>query len=504
MTVRDFGVTDMIVRNAQVHHGRESLIQGSTKLTFDGYLEKCMRMGEGLRAAGARPGDRIAILAPNCLDYTLVYGAAALSGMIVVPVNARLGKEEIQHVLRDSSPAYLMTSSDFYPIIVEAEKGLSTIKSRYVFGPQELGPYLPLTDLCGCAIAPASIDADNPYVLIYTAAVDGRPRGALLSQGNILALCTSLGTQFSLGPEDCHLCFLPLFHIAGLSVTMAVMQAGGKNVLQERFDPDETLDLIEKERGTLFYSFPPTLDRMIEKQQERSRDLSSLRVIGGLNPPDTIRRFQEIVPRVRFAVMYGQTEAMAVTSGWYDQMPGSAGQASALARLRIVDEADHEVSPGTVGEICVKSPCVFSGYWGLDEETSWTLRNGWHHTGDMGRLDEQGFLWYAGRIPAKELIKTGGENVYPAEVEKVILEHPAVAEACVIGIPDVQWGEAIKAVCVLADGEPVAEPDLIAFVASRLARYKKPRHVVFVDALPKAPDGTVDRLAVKRAHGGLY
>jgi len=504
MTVRDFGVMDMIVRNAQIHPDREAVVQGSGRLTFGCYLEKCMQLADGFRAAGAQPGDRIALLAPNCVDYMLVYGAAALCGMIVVPVNWRLTPEEIQYILHDSSPAFLMTSPDFYDMTLHAEKRLAAIKSCYILGQEERGDYLPLAGLYGAAVSPAAIDADAPYVLIYTAAVAGRPRGALLSQANIIALGTSLGVHFNLGRDDCHLCFLPLFHIAGISVALAVMQAGGKNVMQEKFDPDQTLDWIEKERGTIFYSFPPTLDRLIEKQRESGRDISSLRYIGGLNSPETIERFQKIAPQVRFAVMYGQTEAMAVTNGWYDEKPGSAGQTAALACVRIVDETDTEVPVGMAGEICVKSPCVFLGYWGLDEQTAWTLRNGWHHSGDMGRLDQQGFLWYTGRMPIKELIKTGGENVYPAEVEKVILEHPAVAEVCVIGVPDVQWGESIKAVCVLADGQSVGESELIEFVASRLARYKKPRHVVFVDTLPKSADGTMDRTAIKKAHGGLY
>jgi len=504
MTVRDFSVIDMIVQNAQSHHDREAVVQGSGRLTFGEYLEKCMQLAGGLRAAGALPGDRIALLAPNGQDYMLVYGAAALSGMVVVPVNWRLTQEEIEYILRDSSPAFLMTSPDFYDMTLPAEKGLAAIKARYILGQEAHGDYLPFDCLYGAAAGPAAIDADAPYVLIHTAAVAGHPRGALLSQANILALGTSLGLHFHLGPNDCHLCFLPLFHIAGLSVALAVMQAGGKNVMQEKFDPGQTLDWIEKEKATIFYSFPPTLDRLIEKQRESPRDISSLRTLGGLNAPETIERFQKIAPQVRFAVMYGQTEAMAVTNGWYDEKPGSAGRPAALARICMVDEADHEVPAGTVGEICVKSPCVFLGYWGLDEETAWTLRNRWHHTGDMGRVDEQGFLWYAGRMPVKELIKTGGENVYPAEVERVLLEHGAVAEVCVIGMPDAHWGEAVKAVCVLAKGQSASESELIDFVASRLARYKKPRQVVFADSLPKLADGKTDRPAIKRAHGGLY
>lgn len=156
---------------------------------------------------------------------------------------------------------------------------------------------------------------------------------------------------------------------------------------------------------------------------------------------------------------------------------------------------------GEVGEICVKSPCVFQGYLGLEDETAWALRNGWHHTGDMGRLDERGYLWYAGRMPAKELIKTGGENVYPAEVEKALLEHPSVDEVCVIGVSDDRWGEAVKAVCLFADGDAPSEDDLLACVGTRLAGYKKPRHIVCIDSLPKTAEGMIDRTAVKRNHG---
>jgi acyl-CoA synthetase (AMP-forming)/AMP-acid ligase II len=165
--------------------------------------------------------------------------------------------------------------------------------------------------------------------------------------------------------------------------------------------------------------------------------------------------------------------------------------------------ADELLPPNQIGEIVVRGPTVFHGYWRRDADNVSTFRNGWHHTGDMGRLDHDGYLWYAGRSPAKELIKTGGENVYPADVEKVINEHSAIAEAVVIGVPDPQWGEAIKAVCVCRPGREVAAPDLIDFVASNVARYKKPKYVVFVDALPKTATGVPDRAKVKQAHGGV-
>ncbi len=501
MTVRDFSLMDMIMRNAQVFPEREALVYGSSRVTFAGYLEACRRLCGGFQAAGALPGDRIALIAHNSLEYMLLYGAAALGGFVVVPVNWRLSPGELQYIFENSSPAFLVVSPDFHEISLQAETGLLSVKSRYVVGRKAQGSYAPLESLYDCSVvSEAEVPAAAPYAIIYTAAVAGRSKGAELSQGNIAAISTSLGCYFNLGPSDAHPCFLPLFHIAGLSLSMAVMQAGGKNVIQEKFDADQTLDLIEREKATIMYSFPPMLEHLVDKQEEKKRRLESLKFIGGLNPPESIQRFQQIAPQARFSVMFGQTEAMSVTIGWLEDMPDSAGRPAPLARIRIVDEAENEVGVNTVGEICVKSPCVFLGYRGLEEDSAWTLRNGWHHTGDMGRMDDQGYLFYAGRMPAKELIKTGGENVYPAEVEQVLREHDSITEVCVIGVPDDRWGEAVKAVCVLRAGASQNEEELAAFVASRLAGYKKPRHVVYVESLPKTDEGMIDRAAVKMEH----
>jgi long-chain acyl-CoA synthetase len=501
MTVRDFSLMDMIERNACVFPTREAIVHGSSRMTFSEYQAACRRLWSGFYSAGARPGDRVALVARNSLDYLTLCGAAALGGLVVVPVNWRLNPEELQFLLGDASPHFLVTSTELQEGVEQAEQGLASLKARYVLGPDPRGRYRPLAELHRRGERAGTAEAGVPYAIIYTAAVEGRAKGAVLTQANLMALMVSLGSFFKLNVEDAHCCFLPLFHIAGLSLSMAVMQAGGKNIIQEKFDADETLDLIERESASILYSFPPMLDQLFDRQSEKERNLASLKYIGGLNPPDSMARFQKVAPHVRFAVMFGQTEAMAVTAGWADEAPGSTGRAAPLARVRIVDEADRDAAVGEVGEICVKSPCVFQGYRGYEDETAWVLRNGWHHTGDMGWLDERGHLWYAGRMPAKELIKTGGENVYPAEVERALLEHHSVVEVCVIGVPDEHWGEAVKAVCVFADGDAPAEEELIAFVGTSLAGYKKPRHIVKVNSLPKTAEGMIDRGAVKRHHG---
>jgi long-chain acyl-CoA synthetase len=219
-----------------------------------------------------------------------------------------------------------------------------------------------------------------------------------------------------------------------------------------------------------------------------------------MDSPDTIERFLKNNPGAAFYSLYGQTEVMPVSGCDVKEKPGSIGRPALMTRVAIFDDSDRELPSGKQGEICVHSPSVFLGYWNLEADTAYTSRNGWHHTGDRGRIDEAGYLYYLGRNPEKELIKPGGENVYPAEVEKVILSHGDVEEVAVIGIPDAQWGEAVLAVCVLKKGRRLKDTELIEFVASRIARYKKPKHVLFVDHLPKKAGGETDREAVKKIY----
>jgi long-chain acyl-CoA synthetase len=220
----------------------------------------------------------------------------------------------------------------------------------------------------------------------------------------------------------------------------------------------------------------------------------------GIENPETIQRLQQLT-EAKFWVGYGQTE----TTAWctlcpYSERPDSSGKETPLARISLIDEYDREVPLGQPGEIVVRGPLVFQKYWNLDKDTSHVFREGWHHTGDIGLIDEKGYLWYQKRKSEKELIKPGGENVYPAEVEKALLKHPDVLETCVFGVPDKQWGEAIKAVCVCKPNSNLKPQELIEFVASRIARYKKPKYIVFVDALPKTKDGMIDREKVKTEH----
>ena len=507
MGVRDFTIYDFIYRNAQLYPDRDAIVFNEKRLTHKEYKEKCDSLAAGLVEAGITLGDRIAVVAHNSDEFIILYGAAAKIGAIVLAVNWRFQPDEVAYVLQDCTPRFVFAGADYQKTVAEIAEKADFIEKCYSIGEGELQQgFLEFKTLLSEPDgndAP-DISADTGFVIIHTAAVEGHPRGALFSQANCIYSSLIAMGEYELDHDGCHMCILPLFHIAGLNLAITMMHAGGKNVILERFDPELTLKLIEKEKGTVFFNFAPILGMMMDKYEEGSYDLTSIRHLSGMDHPDNIKRFLSLVPTAVYHTGFAQTEAMGVTGAPISEKPGSAGKPTTLARVALFDDFDIEVPVGTPGEICVRSPTVFLGYWGLEEENAFTFRNGWHHTGDIGRFDEEGYLWYVKRKAQKELIKPGGENVYPVEVEKAILDHPSINEVSVIGVPDQKWGEAIKAVCVLKAGESLDAKDLIEFVGSKIARYKKPQQVVYVDVLPKNNENEIDRDQVKKDHGGKY
>ncbi len=505
MGLHDFTIYDMICRNALLYPDRTAIVFGDNCLNYCDYKRACDRCAAGLSKAGLAQGDRFAVVANNSDNFLILYGAAAKIGAIMVPVNWRFQQEEIKGVLEDCTPKVVVAGAEYLAATVAAASAVASVQAVYSmpFSP-DLEGVLSFEDLFCDDGADEVFDvpSDAGFVIIHTAAVEGRPRGALLSHANIMAVNLQIISGNGISGEASHLCVLPLFHISALSMAMAVMQQAGKNVIAERFDAAEALRLIERERVSVFGCFAPMLKMLLEKHGEKPADLSSVLCIGGLEDPESILKFLQAAPNAVFYSAFGQTEAMAITNCNAAERPGSAGRPSLLSRVAIFDDSDREVPTGQVGEICVRSPAVFLGYWGLESETKYAFRNGWHHTGDLGRFDEQGYLWYIKRKAEKELIKPGGENVYPAEVEKAILSHVGIEEVCVIGVPDSQWREAIKAICVRRPGAKVEAQEVIDWVAARIARYKKPKQVIFVKELSKTKEGKIDREKVKDEYGG--
>jgi long-chain acyl-CoA synthetase len=292
-----------------------------------------------------------------------------------------------------------------------------------------------------------------------------------------------------------------MFHITALGTALAHMHAGGASVVVSRFDAEEAVRLIDRHHVTHLSDFPPVLSNLLDAAEKLGSRLPSLRDVAGLDAPPTIQRLHETTG-AKFWTGFGQSE----TTGFVSvqrvlDKPGAAGRPVPAAQVRLVDDYEREVPVGTPGEIVVRGPLVFQGYFGQPEVTAHTFRGGWHHTGDVGRFDGEGYLHYVKRKPEKELIKPGGENVYPAEVEAVIVQMEGVTGACVYGVPDPRWGEAVKAVVEVVPAGRYTAEQVADYVGGKIARFKRPHVVVFTDALPRTADGAVDREKVKTALG---
>lgn len=502
MGIADYSFYTVIKANGVIHRDRPALICGPETVSHGRFLERVDRLACGLLDAGLKKGDRIAVLAKNSLEFMYLYGACARTGAIMLPINWRLKPEEIEFILADGAPKFLFADADLQEVVSGPTVKLPFVEKRYsLAGAEEAFAAFEGLMRSDRPCPPVEVSPDDPFVIMHTAAVGGRPRGATLSHRALIFASMQALLPLQISPDDRHLCALPLFHVTALDFCLMMIVAGAASVLLPKFDADLCLKCIQDEKITLFAEFPPMLSTLLDRNEKLKCDLSSLKNVFGLETPDTIKRFEEQTAST-FWFGYGQTEvSAAVTLAPFRERPGAAGRPLSFTELDIVDEYGRFLEPGNVGEIVVRGPVVFNGYWNLEEDTRYTMRDGWLHTGDQGRVDDAGYLWYAGRMPEKELIKPGGENVYPMEVEKAILEHALVEEVVVLGVPDAQWGEAIKAVCTLKQGESLSPAELTEFVASRIARYKKPKHVVFVTQLPKKPDGSIDRQAVKAKYG---
>jgi acyl-CoA synthetase (AMP-forming)/AMP-acid ligase II len=504
MGLYDFTFYDLINRNALAFGSRICWqeIDDGRLLTFDEYKKQVDHLAGGLSRAGIEKGDRIGVLGKNSLEFFLVYGAAARLGAIVLPINWRLSADEVCFNLNDCQSKIAFADAEFQHILEAKRDQLPSIKACYNLK-ADLGDALKFASLLemGLQIPPVAVASTDGFVIIHTAAVAGRPRGALLSHGNILCADMHFNCSMDFTSKDVHLNLLPLFHVAGLFMATSTFHAGGSSLNISKFEAKEAAQLIQDRGATVFFDFPPILDSILKAAEKEHCDISSLRAVVGLGTPEVIEQFQSVSGGSYYA-MYGQTETSCLaTIGKYNDRPGSAGKVIMLGDVQLVDEHDQCVATGEVGEITVKGPMVFKGYWGLPDDSAYAFREGWHHTGDLGRFDMDGFLFYAGRKAEKELIKPGGENVYPAEVEKVILQHPVVAQTVVIGVPDPKWKEGIKAVCQLHAGKTLTAAELISFVGERIARFKKPQYVEFVSELPLTKDGLPDRVAVKSLYG---
>jgi fatty-acyl-CoA synthase len=495
---------DLIDRNAAFAPDKPAIRFGGAALTYAALAKRIAQAARALKSQlGVGRGDRVAILSLNHPDYLVLLYACARLGAMLVPLNWRLAVPEQVFILRDASVKVLVVEEGFAPVVEPLKAALPDVRIVGLdFAPS-------FDDL----LASGSGDGRNPHVdlsapllIVYTSGTTGRPKGAVLRQEALVWNAVMSQHMHDMTAEDHVLTVLPLFHVGGLNIqTTPALQIGATVTLHPRFAPDAALNALAQDTPTLTVLVPATMQAVIEHPHWRETDITCLRALttGSTQvPPGLVDAFTgRGVPVLQ---VYGSTETSPVavyTRAGGDQRAGSTGLPGLVCEARVVDDAGEEVAPGVAGEVVVRGPNVFFEYWGNAAATAETLREGWYHSGDIGTRDADGHFFIHDR--KKNMIISGGENIYPAEVERVLIAHPEIAEGAVIGRADPKWQEVPVAYVVRRAGASCDAKALEAHLLTQLARFKVPREYVFVESLPRNAMGKVQHFRLREIDAPL-
>jgi long-chain acyl-CoA synthetase len=477
-----------IIDAAERHGDRPAIKLDDFVLTWEQLAGASAHAAGLLAEEGVEPGDRVGLMLPNVPQFPILYYGILRAGGIVVPMNVLLKEREVAYYLEDSGAKLLLAWEGMLDAAqAGADKAGAKVPEVDFEGfVQRLGAATPRHEI-------ADRGGEDTAVLLYTSGTTGSPKGAELTHDNLRSNAETSASLYDGGPEDVMLGALPLFHAFGQTCAMNVSVITGACLsLIPRFDPRKALEMFERDKVTIFLGVPTMYGAMLHAPDRDKHDTSSLRVCvsgGSAMPVELLKGFEDAFG-CDILEGYGLSETSPTAS--FNQLgqerkPGSIGTPVPGVEMKLLDEDGNEVADGEVGEIVIKGPNVMKGYWNKPDATEEAIVDGWFHSGDLAKRDEDGYYFIVDR--KKELIVRGGYNVYPREIEEVLYEHPAVREAAVIGIPDDQMGEEVGAAIALKEGEEASEDDIRAFVREQVAGYKYPRKVWFVDELPKGPTG---------------
>jgi fatty-acyl-CoA synthase len=505
MMQKSFFIPDWLDRRALYTPDRTAIHDTATNADIT-YQQWNMRANQTAHflvdQLGVQKGDRVAVYATNSMAYLDIWMACGKVGAILQNLNWRLKVPELEHLLRDTEPVTIFYSAEFIDEVNQLREPLKDIIAHWVAIEKPATPEdhsFSTRDTAPNTFASQEIvSPDDPWVICYTGGTTGLPKGAILTHSNMAWNAINTVSSWQLDIDDVAILNAPLFHTGGLNVfTLPLISIGGKSILCKSFDVDQVFDLVTNGDVTVFFGVPTMFVMMQQSPRWPEADFSRLKIVisgGGPCPMPIFEKFWE--RGVNFKTGYGLTEAgpntFLLPEKDIQRKPGFVG--FPLMHIDVKTIRPEDGAPCTaneVGELVIRGPHVTPGYWNMPEETAKAIRDGWLHTGDLAVYDDEGYFKIVGRL--KDMIISGGENIYPAEVESVMHAHPAVAEAALIGIPDDKWGEVGRAVVVCAEGQQLEPDDLIAFMRERLASYKIPKSVVFVDAIPRTGPGKIDK-----------
>jgi acyl-CoA synthetase (AMP-forming)/AMP-acid ligase II len=503
---------DIILKNAIFYPEREAFVCGRQRVNYKQYNARVNKLIHALKDKGIKKGEVLGVLSWSCIVYMDVFGAAEKAGFIIAPINVRLSVDEIGYVINDSEACTLFVGPELVEMVETLKSRLTKVTHFFAFeGPAPgMECYTDLLSRYSDDEPDTEVDDEDPLFICYTSGTTGRPRGALYTQGTFREAVIGHTIDVPVGEGGKLLGLMPPFHIGGIINLAYVFYQAATNIIMKDFDPEALLMTIQTERATDIVVVPTHLAMMIDSPDFKKYDLSSIKRIryaGSPMPTALLKRGMEIFGPV-FCQSYGQTESGPDTTFLkerdhevLDKGPEeqkrllSCGKPAFGVHVRIVDPNRDDVPPGQVGEIIVKSRHLMHEYWKKPEETRETIVDGWLHTGDMGRYDEAGYIYIMDR--KKEMIISGGENIYPREVEEVLHTHPAVLECAVIGIPDKKWVEAVHAVVTLKQNAKATPEELINYCKNNMARYKAPKSLDIEKELPKNATGKILKKVIK-------
>jgi acyl-CoA synthetase (AMP-forming)/AMP-acid ligase II len=510
-SLRDREVREMRLHDFLDYHGREHpdidfAVLGDRHVTYAEAVVEANRLANAFASAGLEKGDRVALLSKNSIEYPLLFCAASKVGVVPVPLNFRMAPPEWTYIINDAQAKMLVASAAYVGVVDGFRSELKTVERFVAIDPagaegwEDYGRWI--ADQAPAPPDRVVTDDDDVYQM-YTSGTTGHPKGAVLTHRAVSSQLTQIAVVYSGTPGERILIVAPLYHAAAAATAFATLLLGGCMYIQEDFNPIEVVRALSEEhivRATLVPAMIQACLVFVPDIAERRYDDLG-RITYGASPiaEETLRRAMEVF-KCEFVQGYGMTETTAVISYLLPadheralrekpELLLSAGRPLVGTEVRVVDEDDNPVPNGTIGEILARGPQLMRGYWNLPDESAETLRGGWMHTGDAGVLDDEGYIYVQDRV--KDMIVSGGENVYPRVVEDVLFQHPAVADAAVIGVPDEQWGETVKAIVVLRAEATATEEEIIDFCRGKLGGYERPHSVDFVRELPRNPSGKV-------------
>ena len=511
---------EFLLISSSICPDREAIIFEGNRWSFSDLADRSNRLANALAGMGVGQGDKVGMLQVNCNECIEVYFATAKLGATYVPLNFRARAEELEFMINFSEASALFLGQRYVKMVNSMREQIPGMKNLVsVEGPAEgMLDYESVIAEADPEEVFTDIDDNDTSILMFTAGTTGQPKGVMLTHDNLATYVLNNVSPADPDIEEKNILTVPLYHIAGMQAVLAAVYGGRTLVVQRQFEPSDWMTLVESESVTRAMMVPTMLKQLMEHEEFPERNLSSLQVItygAAPMPVEVITKAIEVFPGTRFINAFGQTESAStitmltpedhVIEGSPGERAiklkrlGSIGRALGDTEVKIFDEDGSEQPVDEVGEIVARGPRVMKGYWKAEEATNSTIRNGWLYTGDIGYMDEAGYIFLSGR--AKDIIIRAGENISPEQVEATLHSHPAIDEAAVIGVPDPQWGETVRAIVALKAGAQASEADIIEHCRGQLASFKKPESVIFVDSLPRNPLGKVLKRVLREEYG---